>query len=62
MKERLEIDQNWQILQDVYNLGVTREIYKPDFGFTDVHSLFSEWEPISCLTHLQLLMSENPGG
>ena len=59
MEHQQFLRSGWEILQDVYNTGVTLGIFRTDFEFRRGMAL-SEWEEIPCLTHLQLLLSDTP--
>ena len=60
MIRETSLDAGWSILQDVHDLGETSEIFKPGWDPTKVFTLFSEWEPLAYLSHLQLQLSPQP--
>ena len=59
MKEYI-INSGWRILQDVKDFGEGQAIYKSSWNPITAPHVFSDWEPIDRLTHLQLLLSKNP--
>ncbi len=59
MKEHI-LSSGWKILQDVKDCGEEQAIYKSSWNPITAPHVFSEWEPIDRLTHLQLLLSKNP--
>ena len=59
MKEHI-LNNGWQILQDVKDRGEKQEIFKSGWDPITAPHVFSEWEPIDHLTHLQLLLSDHP--
>ena len=56
----LNMEKEWYILQDVYDLGEKIELYKAGFDNTVIYHQMSEWEPIDRLGHLQTLLSDSP--
>lgn len=57
---KLELKNNWHILQDVHDTGEQLEIYKEGFDIVAIGHQISEWEPIDELKHLQLIFSDKP--
>ena len=59
MKEYI-LSNGWHILQDVKDCGEEKGIFKTEWNPKNAPFVFSEWEPIDRLTHLQLLLAEQP--
>ena len=55
----LELNKNWQILQDVHDSGEQLGLYQEDFSPT-MGNQVSEWEELAELKHLQLLYASQP--
>jgi len=60
MEIQKDLGKGWHILQDVHDLGEKMRLYMPERSDTSKRMLFSEWEEIPYLSHLQLLLSETP--
>jgi beta-mannosidase len=56
----IELDSNWEILQDVHDSGERLGLYSGGVTHTDVGHQLSEWEPIERLEHLQVALSDHP--
>src|SRR5665647_52165 len=63
--KKIDFKKGWKVLQDIYDVGEETFIFQPGWDST-IHTndtyahLFSEWEPIDHLAHLQTLLSETP--
>lgn len=58
---RLELNDGWQIFQDVYDTAEQLGVYRPDFDrMTDLGNQLSEWEDLPALKQLQLIYADNP--
>lgn len=63
--EKIDFRKGWKVLQDIYEVGEDALIFQPGWDPTihknDTYAhLFSEWEPIDHLAHLQTLLPETP--
>ena len=56
----IELSQNWQVLQDVHELGETLGVFRFDWDPYRIDAAFSPWQPIPRLAHLQLLLARQP--
>src|SRR5208283_1328549 len=54
------LDQGWRILQDVNDVGEKVGIYRRDWSSIQVGPSVSDWQPLSRLAHLQLLLAPQP--
>ena len=62
---RVKLTEGWQITHDAHNEGEALKLYSyewaaPERWDTWSSHLFSEWEPIDRLAHLQLLLADTP--
>lgn len=57
---KINLKDNWYILQDVHDTGEQLGLYEKDTFLTQIGPQLSEWEPLSELKQLQLLFAENP--
>lgn len=57
---KLNLENNWFVLQDVHDTGETLGIFNENFDFREQGHQISEFEKLDELVHLQLLYSENP--
>ncbi len=57
----LQLNDHWELFQDVQEMGETMQVWKPGFCAGDqfFHCL-SNWEPLPRLAQLQCLFSEEP--
>ncbi len=60
MLNEICFSRGWQIIQDVYDIGEEKEIYRSNFDPTKICLKLSEWEPIEKLGHLQVILSDKP--
>ena len=57
----LDLSQQWQVFQDVQNMGDIVQVWNPAFRAEDTFfHCISGWQPIERLTHLQTLFSDTP--
>ena len=58
---KVNLSNNWSVIQDVQNMGETFQIWNPMFNPTDTFfSCISDWQPIDRLSHLQNLFAASP--
>lgn len=58
---KVNLNENWYILQDVHDTAEQLGLYREDFGSnTAISNQMSEWESLPELRHLQLVFAENP--
>jgi len=60
MTVSIELNQGWQVLQDVHDLGETLGIYRVGWDPYGIGAAVSAWQPIPRLAHLQLLFARQP--
>ncbi|MBQ8995719.1 MAG: beta-galactosidase [Oscillospiraceae bacterium] len=57
---RLNLQDGWQILQDVHDNGENCDLRHSRGQNTNIGMALSDWEPLPELKHLQLLLDEHP--
>lgn len=60
METVMNLENGWYILQDVHDTGEEQGLYTDRESFTEMGPQISEWEKLSELKHLQLLLAEQP--
>lgn len=60
MEKIINLNNGWEILQDVHDTGEQLKLYEKMDSYTTVGSQISEWEPLQELKHLQLLYAKEP--
>ena len=58
METVMNLENGWYILQDVHDTGEEQGLYTDRESFTEMGPQISEWEKLSELKHLQLLLAE----